>query len=180
MLEGICELLEAPLHARGVVVLNMESKENLRVPNAVLASLGITTYLVADGDWEAATRKYPDASVKQTAARSSNEASTARLISWLPESEVLIGETPLRFGGPTTVARHWTLFCDDIERELAEWPTFLEALSRAGGQLHQKSASAYRSAIAEAKSDDLPASLRALCGAISCSAQPGNETIPGS
>jgi hypothetical protein len=166
VLEGAAALLGTPLESEGVVVLNMESKDNLRIPYAILSSLGIPAYAIADGDADAAARKHPENEDDAARARASHQASTSRLISALPESEVLVGVAKPTFEAPTTVTRHWCLFRDDIETELAAWPSFMGGLSAAGVDLRNKDLSAIRAAVAAANAEDMPENLRRLGEAV--------------
>jgi hypothetical protein len=60
----------------------------------------------------------------------------------------------------------------DLETVLADWPSFLEALSRNGSSLDAKDAPAYAAAARAARRDDLPPELTRLLGAFTPAAAP--------
>ena len=103
VVEILAERLGHALDGRGVAVLAMGGKDNLRVPYAILGHLGIPVYVVADADASGARKKFPDDEVKQANSHASHKKSTDGLLEWLPRSEALAGSLPFAFGDPTLV-----------------------------------------------------------------------------
>jgi len=165
--ETVAERLDTPLDAHGIAVLAMHSKDNLRIPAAILGGIGVPVYVVADGDALAGSRKHPDDPAKAAEVSASHRSSTTRLLAWLtPDVQVRIGALPTAFGAPTIVTTRWTLFHDDLEEELSAWPEFLNELADAGGDLRDKNVAAYRTAAHAAPLHGLPENLRMLIAAI--------------
>jgi hypothetical protein len=171
VLECLAERLGTPLDERGISLLELGGKSGLRIPHAVFTSLDIPAYVIADGDAGGASRVTKGSTSGEIAANranaeKSNEAATQKLIAWLPESNVTRGAVPYVFGQPTVVTDRYTIWRDDLEAELALWPSFLAALEAAGGRLRQKSVLTYRVAAQEADVNDLPDSLHDVIAAV--------------
>jgi len=166
ILETTSEIMGLPLDAAGIAILSVESKNALDIPYQLLSELGIPTYVLADGDAGGALRRYPDDMTKQKSASGSHRLATETIIGWLPTATAIQGSLPYAFGDPTIITDQYTIFHDDIETELEQWPSFVAALTAAGGQLREKNVATYRSAASDASECDIPASIRALVGAI--------------
>jgi putative ATP-dependent endonuclease of OLD family len=160
VLEAIGEQTGMSLDALGIAVLAVGSKESLRIPREILECVDVPVYVVADADGLGAGDGCQSESAK------SHKKSTADLHQWLPAGTSKLGSNPFSWGDQTTVTSRWTLFHGDLEHELEGWPSFMAALSEAGSALGSKDVGAYRSAAMSASSDDLPASLLALVGAV--------------
>ncbi|EAR25270.1 predicted ATP-dependent endonuclease, OLD family protein [marine actinobacterium PHSC20C1] len=166
VLEAIAEVLGQPLDSIGVCVLEVSAKDSLKIPYSLFSALEIPTYVIADGDALGAARTYPDKQNEAANAHASHRASTERITAWLPAATALQGESPHSFGSPTTIAEKFTIWNDDIEEELAAWPSFVAALLDNGGKLRKKDLLAYRTAVFEADIGDLPSTLRTTIDAI--------------
>lgn len=164
VLECLAERLEAPLDERGVSLLELGGKSGLRIPHAIFTSLEIPVYIIADGDADGATRLNRGNSLQaietnRTNAENSNRNSTERLASWLPQATPSRGNLPYTYGDPTVITDHYTIWRDDLESELALWPSFMKSLDEAGGKLRQKNPLTYRAAVRGASIGDLPEDL---------------------
>lgn len=172
MLEAVATRLGKDLDRLGVTVLSVEGKGGLRVARAILCSLGIPTYVLADGDFGASKRRtYKDKSDEEIAAaraqaHGSHKAATEDLLTALPTTSATShGALPYAFGDPSVVCRDFTLWRDDIEEELAAWTSFDAALAAAGITLmsrNNKNLLAYRNAALAADDADLPDVLKAV------------------
>ncbi len=167
VIETLAERLDKPLDARGIAVLSMDSKQNLRVPAAILGGIGVPVYVVADGDALGGKRKHPLDDEKAKEVAGSHKAATETLLNWLPKDVTKRhGEIPAAFEDPTAITSGWTLFHDDLEEELAGWTGFEAELKAAGGELREKNLAAYRSATYSSQLDALPEALRELVEAL--------------
>jgi hypothetical protein len=167
VIEGIADRMGAALDSAGIAVLSMGGKENMRVPYVILQKLKIPAYVVADCDVLGAVRKHAGDQAKIQSADESHKKSTEGLLSWLPTStRVSTGTLPFTYGDPSVVAQHFTLFHDDLEEELSNWPSFLASLSTAGRELRDKDVAAYRTAAIDADLEDIPDIFRHLVGAV--------------
>jgi len=167
VIDAVAAKLGHDLDHNGITVLSVEGKGGLRVARAILAALGIPTYVLADGDHGTSENKtYKD----QTAAHESHKADTERLVLALPTTyEVKQGSLPYNFGDPTVVCSGFTIWKDDIEEELGGWSTFVAALSADGIDLASRSNKnllAYRNAVIAAADDDIPEVLKTVVEAI--------------
>ncbi|TFC61747.1 ATP-dependent endonuclease [Cryobacterium sp. TMB1-7] len=166
-IEGIADGRGFSLDLAGVSILPLTGKNELRMAYAILRSLKVPVYVVFDGDADSADRKYPGGGKSHADAAQSNQDQTAAALEWLEgPSEPTEGEPRYVFGGPTLVAERFTVWRDDLETELAAWPSFLVALKDAGGTLRQKKAQRYRAATHAASHDDVPDNLRLLVDAV--------------
>lgn len=176
VIEGIASKLGQDLDRLGISVISVQGKSGLRVARAILSSLGVPTYLLADGDFEAADRKvYRDKSASEIEsgriqAHGSNRAATQTLVGALPsDSRVICGNLPYTFGDPTVVCADFGVWRDDIESELEEWPSFVHSLGSSGVELaarSNKNLLAYRNAAVDADVSDLPTVLVAVMSEI--------------
>lgn len=168
VIETIAELLGSPLDALGISVLDMSGKEGLAIPFEMLTALEIATYVVADGDALGAGRKHSNDKERMAEAHASHRTSTDAICGWLPMANAVavVGELPYSFEEPTVVADLFTVWRDDIEEELADWPSFGESLAAAGGSLRHKDQLAYRTALLESDVEEIPTSLRRCVEAI--------------
>ncbi|WP_181110571.1 ATP-dependent endonuclease [Rathayibacter sp. AY1B8] len=163
VLEAICARLGLDLDARGLSVLEVSSKEAIRIPREILTALGIPVFVVADGDFEGAARKHSTDAVKEAGAHASHKKSTEDIVAWLPSATARAGATPHVFGAQTTVSDKYIFWHDDLEGELAAWPSFVTELTANGGDVVSRSKKdlyAYRNAVLDADLADLPQLLK--------------------
>jgi putative ATP-dependent endonuclease of OLD family len=157
VIESLAELLGTPLDSSGIAVVSCESKSALRTPHAIFTELGIPAYVVFDSDGLGYTRK-PE-------KLHQHKRDTELMLSWLPETHQVLGEVPKKFGDATAVCAHWTWWEDDLESQLEQWPSFVAAVADAHGASVRdagKNSSHYRTAVQNAKEEDVPATLRQL------------------
>jgi putative ATP-dependent endonuclease of the OLD family len=166
IVEVVAERLGRPLDAQGIAVLCLGGKEGLKTPRAILSSLGIPVYIVADADALKAARKHSQGSQQFTDAEKGHRISTEELLSWLPPSKAVVGSLPFAFGDPTVITTRWTLWQDDLEAELSAWPSFCTEVEAAGSRLSSKSATVFRSSARAAQLNDLPDNLKKLIESI--------------
>lgn len=186
-IEAIAAKLKKDLDRRGVTVLSVDGKSGLRVARAILCALGVPTYVIADGDFGTSARKaYKDKTPVEVAslraqAHDSHRCATTDLVAALPTASMSSqGALPYSFGDPTVVCADFTIWRDDIEEELAGWPSFVDGLAEAGVNLAartNKNLLAYRNAIKSAADSELPESLRAVVGEIVKLVEPGGVAI---
>lgn len=162
-LEGLSECLSFSFDLAGIAVIHVGGKNELRMAYVILHALGVPTYVIADGDADRADQKHPTGSPKHATALASNAQQTAALVAWLPEK---VGAAAYAFGDPTLVSDSFTVWRDDLESELDEWPSFLAELAQADGALRDKKASTYRSAAMAALESDVPVNLRGVVKAV--------------
>ncbi|WP_432545474.1 TOPRIM nucleotidyl transferase/hydrolase domain-containing protein [Kineococcus sp. SYSU DK004] len=139
----------------GVPVVAAGGKQPLRLAHALLRAAGTACHVVVDGDARGWTR-----AGNRSRARAVHRRQTAAVLAWLP------GAAGLAPGAPTTTTATCTVWHDDLEGELEEWPSFTAALLAAGGEPRCKDAARYAAAAAAAAPQDLPAGLRALLAAV--------------
>ncbi|WP_165975778.1 ATP-dependent nuclease [Actinomadura rubrisoli] len=114
VLEG-CGLRGDPLNSSGIMVVGVEGKQNLRLPYAILASLGIPTFLVFDGDVHNADRKADQSDEKLATTIAKESQRNHHLLT-------LLGEEPEDWP-ETRVRNNYAVFHDTLERFLKqEWP----------------------------------------------------------
>jgi len=166
VLDALSEKQNRPFDAAGISVQDMAGKGGLAIPNAMLTKLDIPTYVIADADALGAHRKHAADAIKEAEAHASHQRATNELLTWLPTSAAVLGTLPFAFGDSTIVCAHYTIWNDDIEAELANWPSFVTALAANGHSLRDKDLLAYRTAVIEADLADLPDSLDKAVGAI--------------
>jgi putative ATP-dependent endonuclease of the OLD family len=162
VIEVLAERLGTPLDSAGIAVLSMDSKQNLRIPAAILQGIGVPVYVIADGDALGGQRKHPGNEECASRVTASHREATEKLLDWLPKDVEQRFGTTAGFDLPTSVTSSWTLFYDDLEEELASWPGFDVQLNVAGGQLRGKNVSAYRAAAYLPPLDVAPVALREL------------------
>lgn len=167
VLEALAEKLDIPLDTNGISVVDLSSKEGLRIPYSIFNELGVPVYVVVDGDGLGAARKHPEDETKRNEARASHKRATEKILEWLPSSTAQFGNLPYAFGDPTIVSKQYTIWEDDIEEELNKWPSFVDALNSNNSKLRSKDLLAYRTAVLEANIDDLPLSLKSCIETIS-------------
>jgi len=161
ILETLAERLDLPLDTKGVAVVPVGGKENMRIPYAILEDLGLPLYLMADADGP------PAGGAAATPAEESHKKATSALVAWLPaEDTCTTGTMPFVWGGSTTITSRWTLLHGDLEEELEQWSSFTLALRRAESSLQKKDASAYRAAALEASLEDIPDGLASVLDAL--------------
>lgn len=156
VIESIVEKFGLSLDSFGVSVLAAEGKPGLFMPFTILNNLGIPLYVVFDGDND------PDEASKDAHRKQTNE-----ILAWLPESEhVLTGGNPYAFGDPTIITENYTIWGDDLEAELALWPSYQKSSLRISPQGMSKDIIGYKAAIKGADLDDIPDGLKGLFAAI--------------
>ncbi|MGI4896568.1 MAG: TOPRIM nucleotidyl transferase/hydrolase domain-containing protein [Janthinobacterium lividum] len=121
-----------------VAVLEVGGKHLLPLGAAVARAVGARVHVLLDGDGDGWRRQ-----ANSARARSTHRRSTSAVLSQL-------GATPS------------TVLPDDLETELAQWPSFVQALTHGGGRLRRKDPLAYADAVARAGCADLPPGLAAL------------------
>lgn len=167
VLEELAQKLGKPFDSAGISILEMGGKENLKVPAAMLAKLGIPTYVIADGDALGAARKHPNDQSAASGIRGSHKAATDRVVAWLPAARLAAhGSLPYQFGDSTIICDNYAIWEDDIENELAKWPSFVTAQAANNHSIRQKDMLAYRVDVGEARLEDLPDALSSLVDAI--------------
>jgi putative ATP-dependent endonuclease of the OLD family len=162
VLEVCVEKLGYSLDSYGIVVLASESKDGMKIPFGLLRELQVQTFVVFDGDALGAERKHPEDSIQQAKARSSHEASTKKILHWLPKSTCVVTGSSYSFGKGSTVTHNYAAWEDDLEAELAKWRSFMQALALNEGELRSKQVHTYRAAAIDAELGDMPTVLR-LC-----------------
>lgn len=167
VIETVAELRGKSLGALGIAVLDVGGQGGLRIPREMLVTLGIRVYIIADTDSLGSARNHPDDPTKRANADDTHRNNTNALLEWLPECEVLKGVSPFTYGSETTVTKSWTLFHDNLEHELANWPSFVTNMNKLGSGLSSKNAASYRIAVGLASVTDLPENLEKLVDAIS-------------
>jgi hypothetical protein len=165
-LEGLADRLSFSFDLAGIAVVHVGGKNELRMAYVILQALGVPTYVVADGDADRADEKHPAGSSKHANARLSNSQQTSGVVSWLPAAKAATGSLPYNFGDPTVITDAFTLWRDDLETELAAWPSFLNELRNAGGALREKKVFTYRAAALTAMETDVPSNLRQVVASI--------------
>ena len=167
VLEELAQRLGRPFDAAGISVLDMSGKGNLRIPAIMLQKLGIPTYVIADGDFLGATRKHPTDPAAAANAHNSHKRDTDNLMAWLPVATTAThGALPYAFGDGTVVTESYAVWEDDIENELAGWPSFVATQTSNSHPVRQKDMLAYRVDVVDSDVTDVPASLSALVEAI--------------
>ena len=172
IIEALAARLNQHLDSNGVTVRSVQGKDTLRVARAILVSLGIPTYVLADGDFGTADRKvYRDKTKEQieaccATARASHRNATEVLLAALPQGGAIIhGRLPYEFGEPTVVSSDFAMWRDDIEEELGTWPSFVEALRNDGVDLaarNNKNVLKYNNAIMAADDEEIPETLKSV------------------
>jgi energy-coupling factor transporter ATP-binding protein EcfA2 len=167
VLEELAQKMGRPFDTAGISILNMGGKGSLRIPAIMLQKLGIPTYIVADGDSLGAARKHPADAVAAATVHGSHKGDTDSLMVWLPVSTTAThGTLPYAFEDGSVVTENYAVWEDDIENELANWPSFVAAQSANSHQVRQKDMLAYRVDVVDSDVADVPASLLALVDAI--------------
>lgn len=165
-LEGVADGLGFSFDVAGIAVIHVGGKNELRMSHQILSALKVPTYIIVDGDADRADEKYQAGTQKHANATKSNMDQTTEISDWLPTGKPVTGAVPYSFGDPTLVTDAFAIWRDDIESELAKWPSFVAELSNAGGALRQKKASTYRAAAIGANKADVPGNLKHLVESI--------------
>lgn len=169
VIEAIASRLGHDLDALGISVLEMSSKESIRIPFEILRDLGIPVFVFVDGDFLGAKRRHPNDVGAESKAHGSHKKSTDGITAWLPASSAVAGTLPYVFGAPSLIASDYVVWRDDLEEELGAWPSFVSALTAAGGSVQsraKKDLFAYRNAVLDADMADLPIVLRMAMEAV--------------
>lgn len=168
VLEAVASKIGHDLDALGVSVIEVSSKESLRIPYEILTALGVPTYVVVDADFGGADRKHPSDPSKRDEVHASHRISTESVKAWIPGEDGILGSGSFQFGDATTITSKAAFWFDDLEEELSQWPSFMSALAQQSGSLRvRKNLYSYRQAAAYADSADIPETLRAAIKAIS-------------
>ncbi len=167
VIDPLAQMLGTPLDVSGASLFAVDSKTALKVPHHLLSELGVRTYVVVDGDCSG-SRVHPENKSAREKLDKTHKVQTDDILAWLPHAGMAprIGSLPYLFGDPTLVASNFTILRDDLEEELAQWPSFMRALAAEGGALRQKNPSIYRAATLAADTKDVPANLKALVAAV--------------
>ena len=164
VLEEVAKKLGLPFDSAGISIVDVSGKQNLRIPNGILTSLDIDTYVVADADALGHNRVAPE---NQASNEASHRASTDKLVAWLPPGATpRAGTVPFVFGQPTVVTDKYTLWLDDLEHELQQWPSFVAAQTENGHSPRSKNMLAYLTDVEDADLADLPVAIKSLVYAI--------------
>ena len=170
VVEAVATKLGNDLDHNGITVLSVEGKGGLRVARAILTSLGIPTYVLADGDHGTSDYKTYKNDAAKTQAHASHRVDTERLVAALPKaSTVKQGSLPYTFGDQSVVCADFTIWKDDIEGELAAWGSFVSALAAEGIDISARSNKnllAYRNGVYAAGDDDIPDILKSVVEAV--------------
>jgi hypothetical protein len=167
ILEQLAERLGKPFDSVGISIADIGGKGSLRIPNGIFERLGIPTYLVADGDALGASRRTYTPPATEAAAHASHRAECENMLAWLPTpTAVSLGTTPYVFEQPTFVCDRYTIWHDDIEQELASWPSFVAAQVANGHSARSKDVLEYKADVNDADLTDVPESLSKLIDAI--------------
>ncbi|WP_165978258.1 ATP-dependent nuclease [Actinomadura darangshiensis] len=145
LLEG-CGMRDDPLNRNGIIVVQVNGKQNLRLPYAILATLGIPTFMVFDGDAHNAARR-PDDTDQTLATRIALESKkNCQLLTLLGEEPEDWPET--RVGSGYAVF-HDTLD-DHLEKAWQEWGVARQQLIEEGVGTGEKEEQSYRQAARQA------------------------------
>ncbi|MEU8122382.1 AAA family ATPase [Spirillospora sp. NPDC049024] len=143
-LEG-CGLRDDPLNKHGIMVVQVEGKQNLPLPYVILTELGIPTFMVFDGDAHLATQR-PEQKDKDGVHLKNKAEQCVRTNRRLLE---LLGATPVDWP-KTTVTSRYAVFHDTLEvflrAEWQEWEVTRKELVRVGKGTDRKSEHTYREA----------------------------------
>jgi predicted ATP-dependent endonuclease of OLD family len=137
------------LETLGISIVDVAGKTNMPLAHAILASLGIPTYAMFDGDadFEQRALSRGKSPAKIAEERSSQVATNHALMNYF-------GLVPVDFP-PETITESVTILEDTLETLLArEWPEWITSCSRVEdetGTKFEKNKSAYRTATAEAE-----------------------------
>ncbi|MDL4820785.1 AAA family ATPase [Actinomadura opuntiae] len=138
VLEG-CGFREDPLNTNGIMVVSGEGKQNLRLPYAILTTLGIPTYVVFDGDRHNAESQADDTEDKRANRVVNGTRLNRKLLSLLGGDEEDWPET--------TVAARYAVFRDRLEdflkNEWQDWETTKKQLIADGHGTDGKSEHTY-------------------------------------
>jgi len=167
VLEEIAEMSGRPFDSSGISVLDMGGKGNLSIPATMLKKLGIPVYTIADGDGLGATRKHPHDPTAAAGVRANHRRDTNSLLAKLPAATTAhFGTIPFGFGNQTLVCDCYTIWEDDLEEELAKWPSFVQAQISNGHTPRSKDMLAYRADVTDSNIDDLPECIASLIDAV--------------
>lgn len=150
-------------------VIPAGSKVRLATHHALSSAFGITHHVLFDGDGGPVAG---GPAQRHRVIRSRRSATDSLLVALEPSG------CAWSFGGPTVIGERWSAFGTDLEAELANWPSFLSALSAHGGQLRSKHGAQLQRAAAAARLADLPSSFRGLCDAVAALG-PDTDEDPG-
>lgn len=157
--DKVSERIGSPFDGRSIAVIEVESKSRLAVPFAILTSLGIPVYIVLDADSLKGSRHLPDTS-KANSVDEVHRRELENLLSWLPTGTLVSGlRTPYQFGDQTLVTERFTIFQDDLEAELSQWPSFVAEIAGMASTLARKDVADFRVAVMSAEISDIPTTL---------------------
>jgi hypothetical protein len=148
LVEGPTDVAVLQVLLPGVPVVAAGGKNVLPLAAAVASALGAAAHVVLDADsggWRRAGNP--------GLARVNHRRATERVLTAL-------GAVPR------------TVLPDDLEAELAGWPSFLEALRNSGSTLLEKDPRAYAQAAARAGRTDLPDALHRLVHEVTSAPRP--------
>ena len=167
VVEALAEVLAIPLDAYGISVVEVSSKDAMRIPHVICSRLGIQTYVLVDGDYEPHSSEEGVDSQAKADANASRRRSTEAIVGWLvedPESGAVY-----QFGDETLVGAQYTIFQHDLESELEKWNGFSKKLTEYGANLRGKKAKnpyVYKASVLDLGANDMPVVLRNVIEAI--------------
>jgi hypothetical protein len=157
--EKVSVSIGTPFDGRSVAVIEVESKSRLAVPFAILTSLGIPVYIVTEADALKGSRHLPDAAKAQSVDEE-HRRELEVLLSWLPFGTLISGaRVPYQFGDQSLVTDKYTIFQDDLEAELSQWPSFVAEIAGMGTTLERKDVADFRVASMSADISDIPSTF---------------------
>lgn len=173
VIEALANRLGLDLDARGISVIEVSSKESLRIPYEIFSALGIPAYVVVDADFLGADRKHPEDQSLRDGAHETHRLATNAVVEWLPDEHGARGNISYAFGQTSLTSATATIWRDDLEEELGAWPSMVAAMTAEGHTLrHKKNLYAYRNAVLEADLTDLPETLKLAIESIAGFNQP--------
>jgi putative ATP-dependent endonuclease of OLD family len=165
-LEGIADLLGFSFDLAGISVIHVGGKVELRMAYSILNALLVPVYIIVDGDSGRADAKYTAGTPEHAKALASNAKQTTDITAWLPTGVAASGVAPYTFGSDSVLTDKYAIWKDDLESELAAWPSFISELLAQGGALRDKKVMTYRAAVLGASAADVPGNLRQLVATV--------------
>lgn len=160
--QGLAELMQISLDARGVSVISVGGKGGLEIPYHILRLLQIPCHLVFDGDLD--TSGNDGVTTTGVVANSSHATPSDGLPKWLSyefASALRDGQCSEADQYSTDVVP-WTMLPKNLEAELRSWPSFQAEHARLPSGKGEKNALAYRNCVLAADVDDAPTLLQQL------------------
>lgn len=157
VIEAVAEQLGYDPVQLGVSFVRV-SKDGIPMTSAILKALGIATYEVFDGDALGYTSKPVE---KQAETQRSHQAASERLLKRLNllERAVTSGHVDVTWQAATAIHTIFSMLHDDLEHELANWPSHQAARTSIGIHADAKDEAAVRRALELSRADDCPDNL---------------------